>query len=96
MPTYDYVCNSCGFIQEEMHAVSVTPDIKCKECNSDCEKQFSPNGSFILSGNDWPSTNFRMKKAMLDKNAKMKSKMIDKTHAGEAVTKISDLKRVSN
>jgi putative FmdB family regulatory protein len=93
MPTYDYSCVKCGFVQEEMHSVSAVVEIKCKKCGSNSEKQFSPNGSFILSGNDWPSTNFRMKKAMLDKNARMKSKMIDKTHAGEAVTKVSDLKK---
>jgi putative FmdB family regulatory protein len=93
MPTYDYQCKKCGNIQEEFHSINDKPSILCKVCNSECEKIFSTGGTFLLQGNDWPSTNARLKQSMLAKNSRMNSKMIEKHHAGESVNSISDLKR---
>jgi len=93
MPTYDYRCLSCSNVQEEFHSINDKPKILCKACNSECEKIFSSSGSFILKGNDWPSTNAKLKQSMLEKNSRMKSKMSEKHLSGESVSHISDLKR---
>ena len=93
MPTYDYKCSSCENVQEEFHPCQATPEVKCNICGAPCEKIFSSSGSFILKGGGWPSTDSKFKQQMLQKNSKMKTKMFDRTTAGESVSKISDLKK---
>ena len=92
MPTYDYQCDNCQKIQEEFHSMMVEPVIMCNDCGSSCKKKFAGNTTFILKGSDWPSQEFRTKNSMSQKNTRMKSKMVERTHAGEAVTSVKDLK----
>jgi len=93
MPTYEYKCSNCENEQEEVHGMLVSPVITCNECGSLCEKQFVPNGNFILKGNNWPSRDFKTKKEMNAKSSRMKTKMEERTNAGEGVTKLSDIKK---
>lgn len=94
MSTYEYSCKTCGFVQEEVHSIMSSPEIKCNVCGNQCEKLFTPTTNFILKGNDWPSRDFRMKSEMTKKNIKMKSKMVDRENSGEGVTKMADLKKI--
>jgi len=91
MPTYVYECKSCKNVQEEDHSITISPKISCILCSSECEKKFVPNGNFILKGSDWPSQSFKMKDQMSEKNAKMKTKMVERERSGEGVKKLSDL-----
>ena len=34
MPTYDYRCNPCDITTEHLHAMSVTPDLRCPQCGA--------------------------------------------------------------
>jgi putative FmdB family regulatory protein len=92
MPTYEYACLECGNVQEEIHSMFVTPEIHCQICNSTCERQFSPTKNFVLKGDGWTS-NSKIKNDMLNKNKKMKTKMKERTAAGEAVTTLGQLKK---
>jgi putative FmdB family regulatory protein len=92
MPTYEYKCKSCENVQEEFHSFSITPQIKCNDCGADCEKIFSTGAGFVLKGGDWPSQNFKLKDQMSKKNAKMKTKMVERENSGEGVTKLADIK----
>jgi putative FmdB family regulatory protein len=87
MPSYDYKCIKCDNVQEEFYSILLSPDINCNVCGSSCEKVFSANGNFVLKGGDWPSQGFKMKDQMGKKNLKMKSKMEERTKAGEGVLK---------
>jgi len=86
MPTYDYKCKSCENVQEEIHSLKDSPEIKCNKCGSVCEKTFSPSGNFVLKGSDFPSYNARMKQEMTAKNAKMKVRTDERLRAGEGRT----------
>jgi hypothetical protein len=67
---YDYACNTCSNIQEEMHSVDgfkeFTP--KCVKCGGDCKYKFTPSVPQIafLDGDSgsWPSKGERIKKQM--------------------------------
>jgi putative FmdB family regulatory protein len=92
MPTYTYKCVQCDHEQEEFHSHKEQPEIKCEVCQGRCEKQFTPNGSFILKGGGFPSHEFKLKSEMLAKNDRMKLKMHDREKSGEGVKTLSDLK----
>ena len=93
MPTYEYQCKSCNWIQEEMHSIKDTQKIICAKCGSLSIKKFSLNTNFILKGSDWPDKERKTKKQMTDKNKRMKSKMVEREKSGEAVKTLSDLKK---
>lgn len=89
MPTYEYQCKICMNVQEVFHSMMSTPEVSCEVCKGACEKIFTPTTNFICDG---PSQNFRLKSQMLQKNARMKTKMIDRERSGEGATKMSDIK----
>lgn len=87
MATYDYKCK-CGNVQEEIHHINATPEIRCSICNEVCERLFTTQG-FYFKGDGSPSQNFRMKDQMNKKSQRMKSKMAERESAGEGVTSLS-------
>lgn len=51
MPRYDYQCPKCGKVQEEIHRMNETPEVKCSECGVPMKKligapAFKVNGYF--------------------------------------------------
>jgi len=50
MACYDYQCKKCGIVEEHVHGMTETPEIKCA-CGEVMEKIYSHNiGGFILKG----------------------------------------------
>ena len=48
MPTYDFKCKICGKITEERMSFKDSEEgIRCKRCDSNMERQFTPNLSII-------------------------------------------------
>jgi putative FmdB family regulatory protein len=69
MPTYEYRCNSCGSVQEEMHSIKSDPDINCNSCDSEepMTRLISNNpGGFVVKGDSstklWKESRIRHKK----------------------------------
>ena len=77
MPTYDYCCQNCNEIQEELHSMNEQPEIKCKKCGSICKRVISA-AAFTIKGESW-SLGAKMKKSMAEKNAKLKNVMNERT-----------------
>ena len=74
MPTYDYFCNKCNYVEEQIHGISENPEIKCPECKKKMERLFSPNaGGFIFKGGT-PSINDREKRLRKKKSEKLRKK----------------------
>jgi putative FmdB family regulatory protein len=70
MPAYDYQCKSCGIVEEHVHGMNETPEIKCS-CGGLMEKTFSPNiGGFILRGGT-PASHYKEKRMRLKKSGEM-------------------------
>ena len=93
MPTFDYQCSACNFVQEEFHSISAILDVKCNECGAKCNKLFSVTSNVIFKGGGWPSHDIKQKSEMNNKNVKMQNKMSDREKSGDAVKNLGDLKK---
>ncbi|HEY3594548.1 MAG TPA: zinc ribbon domain-containing protein [Polyangiaceae bacterium] len=54
MPTYDYICNSCGNAWEQEQRIVEDPIKQCPKCGQQTAKrQISAGAGFILKGGGW-------------------------------------------
>jgi putative FmdB family regulatory protein len=58
MPLYDFKCNKCDHIFEELVSTSETNDPLCPECKSETEKLIGLS-SFRLKGEGWYATDYK-------------------------------------
>ena len=73
MATYDYACPSCGTVEEHVHGMNVTPEIKCA-CGTVMGKIFSHNmGGFIMKGGT-PTTHYKEKRYRQKRNEEISKK----------------------
>jgi len=59
MPTYEYQCKKCGCIFEKFQSITAKPLKRCPKCNGEVFRLISKNGSFILKGSGYYSTDNR-------------------------------------
>ena len=59
MPIYEYECEKCGSVFEQIHAVSAAPPKKCetKGCKGKPRRMVSAGG-FILKGDGWYANDY--------------------------------------
>ncbi len=55
MPTYEYLCSSCGNQWEEVQRISEPPLQVCPKCSKKTAKRQISAGNFILKGGGWYS-----------------------------------------
>jgi putative FmdB family regulatory protein len=55
MPTYEYVCSSCGNAWEEIQRITEAPVEECPSCHKATAKRQISGGTFILKGGGWYS-----------------------------------------
>ena len=53
MPTYEYVCKSCGNTWEASQRISESPLTECPKCHAQMAQRLISGGSFILKGGGW-------------------------------------------
>ena len=64
MPTYDYICTSCGNAWELEQRIVEDPIKKCPKCGADTAKrQISQGAGFILKGGGWYADGYGSKKS---------------------------------
>lgn len=86
MPTYEYRCNSCGNIQEEIHSIKHSPEISCKSCDhKPMERLISLNTSGFITG-DTESKLWKEKRYRQKKNADLDVRQIDRYGTGPRLT----------
>lgn len=57
MPTYEYICNSCGAKMEFVESIKSNPRRKCPECKRrKLQKLISKGGNVIFKGQGWTRT----------------------------------------
>jgi putative FmdB family regulatory protein len=59
MPTYEYQCKKCGYAFEKFQSITAKPLQNCPKCNGEVFRLISKNGSFILKGSGYYSTDNR-------------------------------------
>jgi len=59
MPIYEYQCDACGAVVEELQKISDPPLKKCPECGAKKLQKLVSAPSFRLSGTGWYETDFK-------------------------------------
>ncbi len=57
MPTYEYLCEDCGYQFEKEQRITENPINDCPECRGTVKRLIS-NGNFILKGGGWYMTDY--------------------------------------
>lgn len=52
MPTYDYLCESCGHRFEQNQGITEPPVDRCPECGETVRRLITGGGGFIVKGAD--------------------------------------------
>ena len=64
MPFYEYQCDNCGYLFEELQTMSEAPLVKCPECGQDTLKKLIGTGSgLIFKGSGFYLTDYKNKKS---------------------------------
>ena len=90
MPTYEYGCRECGNIDEVVHSIKKSPEIKCSKCSENgkevvMERLISQNyGGFIFKGGT-ASMAWKEKRLRNKKSANLDVKQIDRWGEGHRI-----------
>jgi putative FmdB family regulatory protein len=63
MPIYEYLCESCGKVNEQLQKVNEPPPARCDECGSRKLAKLVSRSAFQLKGGGWYSDLYASKKA---------------------------------
>ncbi len=101
MPTYEYQCKKCGYTFEQFQSITAKPLEHCPVCDGLVCRLISKNGSFILKGSGYYSTDNRRsstpkeRKSGIDKPDKTESKDSKETAAPESKASSTKAKKES-
>lgn len=87
---YEYGCKNCNNVQEEVHGMNDTPEIKCNKCQTVMERIITGGTGIIFKGGGWTTSDSKFSQSMKAKNDKIKKKMYD-NHS--PVSNLNDLKK---
>jgi len=62
MPIYEYLCESCGKVNEKLQKVNDPPPAKCDECGSRKLAKLVSRSAFQLKGGGWYSDLYASRK----------------------------------
>ncbi len=100
MPTYDYICTSCGNDWELEQRIVEDPVKRCPKCGADTAKrQISQGAGFILKGGGWYADGYGSKKPSSSESTASASdaKTPAKTESGDSGSaKSDDTKKTSS
>jgi putative FmdB family regulatory protein len=95
MPTYEYVCMSCGRHTEVVQSFSDEPLRTCPHCGGPLKRVFHPVG-IVLKGSGFYSTDNRGSKSKLAEPSTKKDSESKPTESKSSETKSSDKKSSSD
>jgi putative FmdB family regulatory protein len=82
MPTYEYLCSSCGNGWETEQRITEAPLKECPACHQQTAKrQISSGGTFILKGGGWYADLYSSKKAASSDSTSKETPSKPKTEA---------------
>lgn len=59
MPIYEYECNNCKLIFEQIQKISDPPITNCPDCHKNSVKKLISTTQFRLKGSGWYETDFK-------------------------------------
>ncbi|NOZ60582.1 MAG: zinc ribbon domain-containing protein [Calditrichaeota bacterium] len=67
MPTYDYICDDCGYHFEEFQSITAEPLTKCPKCQGHVRRLIGAGNGFIFKGSGFYVTDYRRNSYKKDK-----------------------------
>lgn len=61
MPTYDYVCKTCGYKFEEFQSMSAEPLKVCPKCNNEIMRKIGTGAGLVFKGSGFYITDYKNK-----------------------------------
>jgi len=61
MPTYEYVCLSCGYRFEVSQSMTDKPKSKCPKCKKKVKRLIGSGGGIIFKGSGFYETDYKKK-----------------------------------
>ena len=68
MPTYDYVCKTCGYEFEEFQSMSAEPLKVCPKCNNEIIRKIGSGAGLVFKGSGFYITDYKNKKTSVKEN----------------------------
>lgn len=60
MPTYDYVCDSCGHEFEAFESITADPQTTCPSCKAEkLRRRIGPGAAILFKGSGFYETDYR-------------------------------------
>ncbi|MGH1538601.1 MAG: FmdB family zinc ribbon protein [Gammaproteobacteria bacterium] len=91
MPIYEYQCQACEAVVEELQKISDKPLKKCPECGKNKLEKLVSAPSFRLSGTGWYETDFKTdndkKRNLASDDSKKDSQKDNKKESGSKDSK---------
>jgi len=87
MPTYEYVCKSCGNAWEASQRISESPLTECPKCHAQTAQRLISGGNFILKGGGWYSDLYSSTSNKSSSSSSSESKGESKTETKSETTK---------
>jgi putative FmdB family regulatory protein len=94
MPTYEYICENCGYKFEQLQSITAGPLRKCPKCSRNKLKRLIGAGAgVIFKGSGFYETDYRSEGYKKDKESEKKTTAKD-TAKKEPETKAKESKPV--
>ncbi len=61
MPTYEYICKSCGYEFEEFQSITAEPISVCPKCQGRVERKISAGAGLVFKGSGFYITDYKNK-----------------------------------
>ena len=62
MPTYEYVCDSCGYEFEEFQSMTAEPLKECPKCGKEIRRKIGGGAGLVFKGSGFYITDYKNKK----------------------------------
>jgi len=59
MPTYDYVCDKCGYEFEVFQSIKAEPVRICPKCGGEVQRKFSSGAGLLFKGSGFYITDYK-------------------------------------
>ncbi len=69
MPTYEYKCNSCGFVFEELQSMNDAPIKNCPKCKGKVQRLIGAGAGMIFKGSGFYLTDYKKSNSSPSKTA---------------------------
>ena len=86
MPIYEYQCQSCGFVFDELQSMKEEPLLKCPNCGKNELKKLIGSGSAIFKGTGFYQTDYKNPQSSTGKSGSVTEKNESKSTTEQSKT----------